>query len=186
MSESVVTVNPGELKFASESVSSCNICGETLNLDKNELYWHIRMQHLRLGWPAVTFKCELCGAAYIKEIGLKVHIRERHRSSPKPPIEETDGEHNLEVGKTSKDEENTDIGTIYASPKAPIEEIDDKHDEEVAKAQVIPKFVNESGVTLNMGELKMSIISELSNDKYDEDVNEFQSRYEHKVIRYWE
>ena len=115
MSKSVVTVNQGKLKFMSESVSSCNICGETLNLDKNELYWHIRMQHLRLSWPAVTFKCELCGAAYIKEIYLKVHIRKLHKSNPKPPIEETDGEHNLEVGKTSKDEENTDAETIYAS-----------------------------------------------------------------------
>ena len=99
MSESVAIVNPGELKFVSESVSSCYICDKT-SVDKNELYWHIRKQHLRLGMPAVTFKCELCGAVYIKEIGLKVHIREQHRSSPKPPIEETDGEHNLEVGKT--------------------------------------------------------------------------------------
>ena len=109
MSESVATVNPGELKFVSESLSSCYIC------DKNELYWHIRKQLLRLGWPALTYKCELCGAAYIRIIDLKVHIREQHRSSPKPPIEKTDGEHNLEIGKTSKDEENTDAGTIYAS-----------------------------------------------------------------------
>ena len=138
---------------------------------------------MRLGWPALPFKCDLCGAAYIRKNELEVHIRKQHRSSPKPPVGESDGEHNLEVGKTSKDEENTDIGTIYASPKALIEEIDDKHDEEGAKAPVKLEFVNESVITPNMGELKMSIISELSNDKYDEDVNEFQSRYDHRVIR---
>ena len=41
MSESVVTFNLGELKFVSESVSSCNICDKTF-FDENELDWHIR------------------------------------------------------------------------------------------------------------------------------------------------
>ena len=61
MSESVVTFNLGELKFVSESASSCNLCDKTF-FDENELDWHIRKQHLRLGWPALPFECELCGA----------------------------------------------------------------------------------------------------------------------------
>ena len=125
MSELVVTVNPGKLKLVSESVSSCNICDKTF-LDRNELYWHIRKQHLRLGWPALPFKCDLCGAAYIRKVELEIHIRDQHRSSPKPTIGESDGEHNLGVGKTSTGKENTDVGTMYASPRPPIEEIDDK------------------------------------------------------------
>ena len=102
MSESVVTVNLGELKFVSESVSSCNICYKTF-FDENELDWLIRKRHtMRVGWPDFPFKCksefdnqlnqmhmircDLCGAAYIRESELKDHIEEHHRSSPKPPV----------------------------------------------------------------------------------------------------
>ena len=42
MNDSVVTLNLGELKFASES--SCHMCDKTC-VDENELEWHIRIQH---------------------------------------------------------------------------------------------------------------------------------------------
>ena len=100
-----------KLKFVSELVYSCNQCDKTF-FDKNELDWYIRKQHLRLGWPALPLKCDLCGAAYIRKIELEFHIREQHRSSTKPTVGESDGEHNLGVGKTSTEEENTDVGTI--------------------------------------------------------------------------
>ena len=99
MSESVDSFNQGDLKI-SESVSSCNLCDKTF-FDKNELDWYIRKQHLRLGWPALPLKCDLCGAAYIRKSELKDHIEEHHRSSPKPPVEEIDDKHEEEVDKAS-------------------------------------------------------------------------------------
>ena len=88
-----------KLKFVSGSVSSCNICDKTF-FDGNDLYWHIRKQHLGLGWPAMPFKCDLCGAAYIKKIELKGHTKKHHSSNPKPPVEESDDKHEEEVGDT--------------------------------------------------------------------------------------
>ena len=42
MNDSVVTLNQGELVFASES--SCHMCDKTC-VDEDELIWHIKIQH---------------------------------------------------------------------------------------------------------------------------------------------
>ena len=107
MSKSVVTVNQGELKFVSESVSSCNICDKTF-FDKNELDWHIRKRHtMRVGWPALPFICDLCGAEYVGGSELKDHIEGHHGSTLKPTGEKGNEKHETEVGETEVMDDNS-------------------------------------------------------------------------------
>ena len=66
-------------KIVSGSVSSCNLCGKTF-LDKTELHKHVRKRHTKrkLGWPALAFKCELCGAEDAGGKKVKDHIEGHH------------------------------------------------------------------------------------------------------------
>ena len=82
----------------SGSVSSCNLCGKTF-LDKTELNEHVRKRHTkrRLGWPALAFKCELCGAEDAGGNEFKDHIEGHHGTTLKRTGEKSNDQlsHNI-------------------------------------------------------------------------------------------
>ena len=135
-----------------------------------------------MGWPALPSESEidkqmhmiigdLCGDAYIRKIELKVHIREQHRSNPKPTVEESDGEHKKEINERSTDEENTDVDTLYASPKPPVEEGNDNHEKEIVDIEIKDdNSTQQINSAINSSDAKddaSTEVSETNNDKQE-------------------